>query len=461
MIDNFVPADEIRASFSSAMSAMYREEVPLYGELISLVAAVNADALTKDLDRPARLSRAGGSGRLDVERHGAIRVGTAEELSILRRLFAVMGMHPVGYYDLAAAGIPVHATAFRPIELDALAHSPFRIFTSLLRLELIQDDALRLKAKALLNRRQIVPASTRTLIEQYEEQGGLNTDDAERLVAEATAIFRWHESANVDLDTYRAFLAAHRLVADVVCFQGPHINHLTPRTLDIEAAQAEMKRRGIPAKSRIEGPPERKVPLLLRQTSFHALNEEIRFATDEGEEVGSHTARFGEIEQRGVALTPTGRALYDELLAAATDGVPDGEDERLRAAFTAFPDTEMQLRTRRLAYFQYFATPAGRAARDRNETAENLEELLDRNWIEAEPITYEDFLPVSAAGIFRSNLASADTTERYEASANQAAFETALGRPVLDPFVLYNEIESESLNSVAEQFGLALTPRPS
>ncbi|HRD84765.1 MAG TPA: DUF1338 family protein, partial [Rubrivivax sp.] len=48
--------------------------------------------------------------RLDLERHGAIRVGTPAELAMLGRVFAVMGMHPVGYYDLTVAGVPVHAT---------------------------------------------------------------------------------------------------------------------------------------------------------------------------------------------------------------------------------------------------------------------------------------------------------------------------------------------------------------
>ncbi len=93
--------------------------------------------------------------RLSVERHGAIRVGTAEELGMLARLFAVMGMAPVGYYDLAAAGVPVHSTAFRPIDSEALAINPFRLFTSLLRLELIEDEDLRERAAAILAERDI------------------------------------------------------------------------------------------------------------------------------------------------------------------------------------------------------------------------------------------------------------------------------------------------------------------
>src|SRR5438874_7548929 len=131
--------DDIRDLFSRVMSDMYRAEVPQYGTLLELVADVNAEALRADSKMRARLEQSGEINRLSVERHGAIRLGTAQELFNIRRLFAVMGMHPVGYYDLSLAGVPVHSTAFRPIAEDALRRNPFRVFTSLLRLELIED----------------------------------------------------------------------------------------------------------------------------------------------------------------------------------------------------------------------------------------------------------------------------------------------------------------------------------
>ncbi|PVM01489.1 hypothetical protein C4794_26615, partial [Salmonella enterica subsp. enterica serovar Anatum] len=41
--------------------------------------------------------------------------------------------------DLSQAGVPVHSTAFRPIDEASLSRNPFRMFTSLLRLELIEN----------------------------------------------------------------------------------------------------------------------------------------------------------------------------------------------------------------------------------------------------------------------------------------------------------------------------------
>ncbi|RBG44195.1 DUF1338 domain-containing protein, partial [Xanthomonas oryzae pv. oryzae] len=203
-----------------------------------------------------------------------------------------------------------------PIDEAALSANPFRVFTSLLRLELIEDATLRAQAEQILQQRQIFTAGVLQLIERYEQQGGLDADQARQFVAEALETFRWHGDATVSLPTYRALSQAHKLIADVVSFHGPHINHLTPRTLDIDAAQEQMQRARIDAKAVIEGPPRRRVPILLRQTSFKALEEAVRFVGDDGQpEHGTHTARFGEIEQRGLALTPKGRALYDALLA--------------------------------------------------------------------------------------------------------------------------------------------------
>ena len=171
---HFVSPDLIRQGFSRAMSDMYREEVPLYGALMALVAQVNAQVLEQQPAIARHLQHSGELQRLDLERHGAIRVGSAAELATLARLFAVMGMQPVGYYDLTPAGVPVHSTAFRAVHEEALHVSPFRVFTSLLRLELIDNPQLRELAQGILAKREIFTPRVLELIEQCERDGGLS-----------------------------------------------------------------------------------------------------------------------------------------------------------------------------------------------------------------------------------------------------------------------------------------------
>ncbi|MER8759779.1 VOC family protein [Mesorhizobium sp. M0976] len=458
-----VRADDVRSLFSHAMSKMYRAEVPQYGTLIDLVTDVNTATLSNDPELERALWRNGELDRLGVERHGAIRLGTPEELFTIRRVFAVLGMHPVGYYDLSVAGVPVHSTAFRPVEDEALRRNPFRVFTSVLRLELIEDEALRKQAAHILSGRQIFTSRALELVTLFEAEGGLDQPEAEEFVREVLEIFRWHNDATVTLATYNKLHAAHRLIADVVSFPGPHINHLTPRTLDIDAVQVGMPKRGITPKAVIEGPPRRKCPILLRQTSFKALEEPIQFkAKDDGSVEGSHTARFGEIEQRGVALTPKGRKLYDKLLASARRKVQVGAagtnagayETQLAETFKEFPDSWSALREQGLAYFRYTPTREGLSYVAQERTLPSFDELVARSYLHFDPIIYEDFLPVSAAGIFQSNLGT-DEHQNYGEHSNREAFEQGLGVKVADEFDLYAKAQQDSIDDALAQMSKA------
>lgn len=459
--ESFVNPSEIRAQFSKHMSDMYRKEVPLYGDLLTLVEDTNQEVLEKSANTKAHLERTGEMKRLSMERHGAIRVGTPSELSTIRRLFAVMGMEPVGYYDLTPSGVPVHSTAFRAVHEEDLQISPFRVFTSLLRLELIDNPETQQLAADTLAKRQIFTPRALELIEQCEHDGGLSQADAETFIDEALETFRWHTTATVTSDEYKRLHDQHRLIADVVAFKGPHINHLTPRTLDIDQVQTQMPARNITPKAVVEGPPRRNCPILLRQTSFKALQEKVTFS-DQGSEAGSHTARFGEIEQRGAALTPKGRALYDELLNASRSELKEFPNEEnaqryteiLEKHFSQFPDNHKEMHDQNLAYFRYFVTDKGYEALNNTTLPPNLKDLINIGYIEYEPLVYEDFLPVSAAGIFQSNLGDNAQTH-YKISSNQTEFQGFLGKEVLNELALYAHTQKRSIIKCGEALNLA------
>jgi uncharacterized glyoxalase superfamily metalloenzyme YdcJ len=86
----------------------------------------------------------------------------------------------------------------------------------------------------------------------------------------------------------------------------------------------------------------------------------------------------------------------------------------------------------------------------------SLAQLLMDKVLDYEPITYEDFLPLSAGGIFNSNLANASQSKQLimEADTDLDGFQRILGAPVLDEFCLYGQIQQDSLESCRQQLGV-------
>ncbi|WP_335672048.1 2-oxoadipate dioxygenase/decarboxylase family protein [Paracoccus indicus] len=82
------------------------------------------------------------------------------------------------------------------------------------------------------------------------------------------------------------------------------------------------------------------------------------------------------------------------------------------------------------------------------------EALIASGHLRAHPLTYEDFLPVSAAGIFQSNLGD-EAAQDFAANPNRAAFEADLGAPVQDEFALYQQLQDASLARCMAQLGMA------
>ncbi len=141
---------------------------------------------------------------------------------------------------MGGCGLPIHATAFRAVGVTELVKNPFRIFCSLLRMDLINDSQTRRLAEELLAKRRIVSPRCLELLSKAESSEGLTRDEGLEFVETVVDIFKWHSDTPVSSAEYQLLAKAHPLVADIVSFRGPHINHLTPRTLDIDEVQRRM-----------------------------------------------------------------------------------------------------------------------------------------------------------------------------------------------------------------------------
>src|SRR5919197_3144210 len=416
---------------------MYGREVPAYATLVEVSREVNHDVARA---RGAGAERLGSLDRVTAERHGAIRLGTPRELAQAARIFGAMGMYPVGFYDLRDAAprpVPVVSTAFRPVAPDELARNPFRVFTSLLAVSdrRFFGAELQRRLQRFLDQRVLFSAELLALADRAERLGGLSPADADRFIELATQSFELSREP-VDEGWYRELERISAVAADIGGVASTHINHLTPRVLDIDELYARMEARGIEMIAAIQGPPRWNGPdLLLHQTTFRALAEPRLFRRADGSvHASSLRVRFGEVEARGIALTPKGRALYDELV---------GQPAEVWNA--RMPATEHGLAVADLAYFRFAAT-------DRRDGTppSDLSGLLVGGWVKAEPIVYEDFLPRSAAGIFQSNLTGAGSHDvaQQHAALDANWLEGVLDRELADPFDLYDAQRARSLDAL-------------
>jgi uncharacterized glyoxalase superfamily metalloenzyme YdcJ len=214
--------------------------------------------------------------------------------------------------------------------------------------------------------------------------------------------------------------------------------------------------------SEIQGPPAWEGPdVLLRQTSFRALAEDRVFrAADGSVHRGQLKVRFGEVEQRGIALTPRGRELYDRLVVEV-DRLRSADGERRTRVEVAaevwranLPRTERGFAVQGLAFFTYRAHPGAAVPADGG----TVEDLVACGALVPEPIVYEDFLPRSAAGIFQSNLTDEGTRDDRQSGTywDIASLSAVVGRPVRDPAELYAAQQEASLKAAEKTLGIAI-----
>ncbi len=147
----------------------------------------------------------------------------------------------------------VVSTAFRPTDGAELARNPFRVFTSML----VHDDRRFFDAEtqagleAFMAARTLFPAELLTLADR-RPPGWSRDGDAERFLDLATGAFALSREP-VDHDWYFHLERISSVAADIGGVPSTHINHLTPRVLDIDDLYARMRARGIAMIDEIRG----------------------------------------------------------------------------------------------------------------------------------------------------------------------------------------------------------------
>jgi uncharacterized glyoxalase superfamily metalloenzyme YdcJ len=280
-------------------------------------------------------------------------------------------------------------------------------------------------------------------------------------------IFQLNKESLIDKDTYERIKDISPVASDILG-AGLNINHLTPDTPDIAGVYKDMKAENIVMNGFIYGP--KGIDILLEQTSFKAVTVEL--TTPEGEKI-EHQARFGEVESRGMAISVSGREIYDEVLKEInaeikeereafklelqkqgkeySGEIRDKKESELGEKYIkigmekfpeAFPDTEKDLALQGLAYFKYEINEEALAKADSQEIKDILAKVqktqlkLSENESDQQKIIAEELNPLMEA------LVEAGVAER-----NRINIETFYLQ-VLQGYSLLTEIRTELLKKL-------------
>ena len=171
------------------------------------------------------------------------------------------------------------------------------------------------------------------------------------------------------------------------------------------------------------------------------------------------------------ALTPKGFDLYKQILEKVLSQVNQADKNYkniLEQEFKEFPDTSLSLFQKKLAYFDFELNeskidkldieskakisniinefPIDKLAYAQDETHQNLLKLIEADLLTLKFLNYEDFLPVSAAGIFKSNIVEGGFTKASEQTlSSKEDLEQSLSQSIYDPLKLYEEESNKSL----------------
>ena len=111
-----------------------------------------------------------------------------------------------------------------------------------------------------------------------------------------------------------------------------------------------------------------------------------------------------------------------------------------------------------MVFGRYAPTPKGLgAAKGGTIATSDITELVRQGFVHYEGLRYEDFLPVSAAGIFASNLNQYGTqsTAAVKPTYTQAQLEEIMGRAIIDSTTVYAGLDAASRLDTLAKLGLS------
>lgn len=421
----WVEPDEMRSKYIEMLTDQFQEKFLDYGVLSDLVRDINNITLIQNTALYEQLIQ-------QRERHFFSQVlcahyvlNNAEDLEWLRRIFAIIGLFPVGFYQLGSPDFPLPSTLFRPLQHEAIRRQPFRILLSVRNLTETQGISGMQPLERLASRTQL-KGQFIEFIYKFEKYGMLNAVEAQHFL---TALMQYvhPECQSLSPQAWMSETTQNLNPAR----QNAFIGQMTLPCLNMEKATQLTRDLGLDPLDHLEAPSQRNYPILSNKMS-------ILLKSPHSSE-SAHRCQF-QIEQRGLALTAKGlklvQGIFKHLVVELAQKTRTISQQRrlINQAFKSLPDSDVTLYRQGLAYFRFCLNPDAMPVALGSYTKQDVPQLLRHQVIQLVPIMFEDIVQPDLSQYAPALL-----------EQHKKQFEAGLGCPVHDPMPYYALWQEESL----------------
>lgn len=436
-----ISRSKIGTRVAQALTEMYAEQNPIFALMLAMA------------------KKASGIDRAPVV-HGAIRLPEGAEYIGAVEVMQACGLTLQNTYHL-----PRHKIIASAACPDPLAHESFRMFMSMLRVNDAVDQIVaspktdfvksnpqlfREKVSSALDNRSGINTDLLILAQEANENDGLPEEKAHQFIGLVINWLKMNKETHIDQELYNVLVAeGSDVLADVICFDKTHLNHLTPQILvneylrpvgaNIEALTLQVQRffdlvneaasnsvkpdRAVAYLQEILGPEEYSKLGLDPKSFIEWANLRNDVEQNAARLRGSQPLDFMGLKMIDIQGCKTEEGVAIHLRQVSNKGVPVRVDGVLHMA----PFVEFEQRG-------YWLTQEGEKFVGVPENLDRLQklscqQLCDQGLVyhhRGFPLKYPGFLPENAANIFRGNLTHDTDTRQsggaYDREAEQGKF---------------------------------------
>lgn len=429
----WVESDEIRLKYVQMISDLFHSRYSVYGVVFDIVRDVNNMALIQNASLYDEMVKKGQKQTFSQELSAHYILFNPGDLGIIRRIFAVMGLYPVGFYNLDLNGKSLASTLFKPLNKIALKQQPFRITVSLANQSFDNECEQHNVPKNRLD----LSEKFLGLLQKFEKYSALNELDVHYFIQELQENLH-KPDYDMQCCEQRPFRSSMNQIRESIMIRSTSLACLNlPKVIE------ELKHFDLYAIDDLDGPSDRKHPLL-----FNKMNINLRSKHPDHQKSDSDNQNIPvftiQLEQRGLALTAKGHQFFKSILSNLKSRLEPRtrlslvqKRKLMNQVFKRFPDSSYSLYRKGLAYFTFSVNPEIEIIDDRYWTEEDLPRLIRSKRILLTPLIFED--------IYSSY--SVHASSSFDFVEEKKSFEAYLGTCIHDEMRYYVLCQEQSLQT--------------